>query len=163
MRSWLLLSCLVWGVAFAQLQVEVVIPEGSALRIISPAVVNFDLTRVAFPPLAFPAYFEATDPAAPITIELFSNIAGGWALTVDFEGLVSDAGDVLLPSQIAYRLNGVNGDGDWLPLGPSIRLLTGLVASTAYERHVLELRLQLFGNERPGSYEGTLVFRLVPL
>jgi|GEM_PF-165914 len=161
MRSWLLLSCLVWGVAFAQLQVEVVIPEGSALRIISPAVVNFDLTTVAFPPLAFPAYFEATDPAAPITIELFSNIAESWRLEVDFAGLLSaDGGNLLPPSQIVYRLNGV---GEWMPLGPSVTLLTGQGASTAYERHVLELRLKLYGNERPGSYEGTLVFRLVPL
>jgi hypothetical protein len=159
MRSLLLLACLVWGAAQAQVSLEVNVPEGSALRI-SQAQLGLDLERVAFPPLAFPAYFEVTDPAEPITIELFSSIAGGWKLRVEFAGLESEEGNLLLPSQIVYRLNGA---GDWLPLGPSVTLLTGQGVSTAYERHTLELRLKLLGNERPGAYEGALVFSLAPL
>lgn len=157
-RSWLLLSCLVWGVAFAQFSVQTNVPEGSTLRI-GQQEISLDLGQVAFPPLAFPAYFDLTRPGSPITINLFSNIAGGWALRVNFTGLESRE-DLLLPSQIEYRLNGV---GDWLPLGPSINLLNSYGASTDFENHRLELRLRLLGNERPGSYEGRLVFSLAPL
>lgn len=154
----LLLSCLASGVAFAQLSLEVNIPEGSALRI-SHQEVSFDLEQVGFPPPAFPAYFGPTDPTVPISIELFSNIEGGWALTVGFAGLVGEEGALLLPSQLEYRLD----DGVWLSLGPSITLLTGQGASVGFAQHRLELQLQLLGNERPGAYEGTLVFSLVPL
>ena len=35
-------------------------------------------------------------------------------------------------------------------------LLVGQGTSNGYERHTLELRLQLTGNEAPGTYRGVL-------
>jgi hypothetical protein len=150
------LAGIVLAVAFAQLPVGATIPEGSALVINHDQVV-FDLSRTAFPPPSFPWTFEPTAPQEPIELQLYSNLEGGWALTISFDGLFGPDGDVLLPSQVRYRLDGA---GDWFALAPAVTLVSGYGVSHDYQRYLLELQLQLFGNERPGTYEGTLIFSL---
>jgi len=150
------LAVLTLGNAHAQVSLGATIPEGSAL-LVSHDEVAFDLSQTAFPPPSFPWPFEPTAPEEPIEIQLYSNLEGGWALTVEFDGLLSDDGALLLPSQVRYRLDGA---GDWFPLGQVVTLLSGYGVSHDYQRHLLEFRLELMGNERPGTYAGTLVFSL---
>lgn len=150
------LALLLMGGAHAQLSFGATIPEGSAL-IVSHDDVEFDLSQTPYPPPSFPWSFEPTAPEGPLEIQLYSNLDGGWALTVEFEGLLSDDGALLLPSQVRYRLD---GSGEWFPLGQVVTLLSGYGVSHDYQRHLLEFRLELMGNERPGAYAGTLVFSL---
>jgi hypothetical protein len=150
------LAAVAFGGVHAQVSLGATIPEGSALLLSHDEVV-FDLSQTAFPPPSFPWVFEPTAPEGPVEIQLYSNLEGGWALSVEFDGLLSEEGALLLPSQVRYRLDGA---GAWLPLGQLVTLLSGYGVSHDYQRHLLEFRLELMGNERPGAYAGTLVFSL---
>lgn len=141
--------------AAAQVPVGVNLPEGSALALSAEEVV-FDLERAGFPPPAFPHPYAPTSPPGPLTLSVFSNVEGGWAVEVMAEPLVAEGGRLLSPSQLEVRVNG----GPWLPLGPKTVLLTGSGPSGGYQRYLLEFRLVLTGSEAPGVYRGSLVFTL---
>ncbi|GAB5601516.1 hypothetical protein FJNA_00400 [Thermus sp. FJN-A] len=142
-------------VALAQVPIGVNLPEGSALTLSAEEVV-FDLARTGYPPPTFPFAYAPTAPSGPLTLSVFSNLEGGWTVEVLAEPLVADGGKLLSPSQLEVRVNG----GPWTPLGPRTVLLTGSGPSGGYQRHLVEVRLILTGQEAPGVYRGSLVFAL---
>ncbi len=143
------------GFALAQVPIGVNLPEGSALSL-SAEEVFFNLAQAPFPPPSFPYAYSPTNPGGPLTLSLFSNVEGGWALEVLAEPLVAEGGRLLSPSQLEVRVDG----GPWVPLGPRVVLLTGSGPTAGYRRHLLEFRLVLTGQEAPGVYRGSLVFTL---
>lgn len=152
---WLLGSLLF--IAQAQLPVGADIPAGSVIKLSQDKVV-FDLESQPYPPPKFPAYYELNEP---VVVSFFSNIDGNWNMEAGLSGgLVNQDGPAIPASQLEYRLNGF---GEWRPLGQNIILLTRLSASAAYEEVLLELRLKLVGNERPGRYQGVLELTLTGL
>lgn len=142
-------------VALAQVPVELQMPGGSALMLSSDRLV-FDLRQTAYPPAEFPAYYPATTPEGPLELRVFSNIDGGWFLSATLTPLVSESGRAIDPDRIEMRVDG----GIWFPLGNAVVLFVGQGPSEAYERYLVELRLRLEGNERPGFYRGNLTFTL---
>ena len=149
---WLLWTGLL---ALAQVPVGVNLPEGSALTLSAEEVV-FDLAQGAYPPPSFPYAYAPTSPRGPLTLSVFSNLEGGWAVEVLAEPLIAEGGKLLSPSPLEVRVDG----GPWMPLGPRTVLLTGSGPSGGYRRHLLEFRLVLTGQEAPGLYRGSLVFTL---
>ncbi len=141
--------------ALAQVPVGVNLPEGSALSLSAEEVV-FDLAQKGYPPPTFPYPYDPTSPPGPLTLSVFSNVEGGWAVEVLAEPLVAEGGKVLSPSQLEVRVDG----GPWTALGPRTVLVTGSGPSGGYRRHLLEFRLVLTGSEAPGVYRGSLVFTL---
>lgn len=150
-------------IALAQTDIGVEIPEGSSMTL-SATAFRFDLSGSDYPPPEFPAYYlpvavdEGTGAAREDGAELrvFSNVGGNWRVAIGFDGLRTAAGDLLPPDRLEYRLGG----GPWRAFAPSTTLLTGSGQTLGYEEARLELRLRLEGDERPGSYRGTLIFTL---
>lgn len=141
----------------AQLPVGAEVPAGSVLTLSEDKVV-FDLVTQGYPPPAFPAFYTLSEP---IVISFFSNVDGNWTIEAGISGgLLSQNGALIPAAQLEYRLDGA---GEWRPLGQRVVLLTRLSASAAYEKSLLELRLKLIGNERPGRYQGVLEFSLTGL
>lgn len=153
MRSLVLL--LVLGMALAQVPIGVNLPEGTSLSLNAEEVV-FDLTQRNYPPPSFPFAYSPTSPSGPLTLRLFTNLEGGFAVEVEASPLLAEGGAEIPASQVEYRLNG----GPWIPLGPKVVLLTGSGPTAGYQSYVLEFRLVLTGQEVPGVYRGSLLFTL---
>lgn len=156
MRS--LFLALLLGLALAQVPIGVNLPEGSSLSLSAEEVV-FDLSQAPYPPPSFPFAYAPTQPSLPLTLRLFTNLQGGFAVEVEATPLLSETGAEIPAVQLEYRLNG----GPWIPLGPRVVLLTGQGPTLGYQSHLLEFRLVLTGREAPGVYRGSLLFSLVPL
>ncbi|MFN4072382.1 MAG: hypothetical protein ACK4G4_03025 [Thermus sp.] len=143
------------ALALAQVPIGVNLPEGTSLSLSAEEVV-FDLTQSPFPPPSFPYAYAPTAPPGPLTLRLFTNLEGGFAVEVEATPLLAEGGAQIPSSQVEYRLNG----GPWIPLGPKIILLTGSGPTAGYQSYVLEFRLVLTGQEVPGVYRGSLLFTL---
>lgn len=159
-RPWLLVAlvcvaCLA-GRAQGQPLLGLSVPEGSALTLSADTVV-FDLRDAAYPPAAFPAWYAPSRPTAPVTLDLFTNIESSWLVVAGFEGLLREDGTALPADRIEFRVDG----GPWVPFGRSTTLATGRGATPGYLHYDLEFRLRLEGDERPGVYQGVLLFSLV--
>ena len=153
------LACLLLGlilnVSHAQVAVGVEIPTDTTITL-SEETLTFDLAAQGYPPESFPARYTAKE--GEVEIKLFSNIAGGWALNVSLEnGLVGPNNATIPVAQLATRVDG----GSWQALAEKVTLLTS--SGVGEETHTLELRLELLGNERPGTYQGVLSFSLTSL
>ncbi|MDM7325329.1 MAG: hypothetical protein P3W93_010215 [Thermus sp.] len=153
MRHWAILLTFSW--ALAQVPIGVNLPEGTSLSLSAEEVV-FDLTQSTFPPPSFPYAYPPSAPQGPLTLRLFTNLGGGFAVEVEATPLLAEGGAQISPGQVEYRLNG----GPWIPLGPKVVLLTGSGPTSGYQSHVLEFRLVLTGQEAPGIYRGSLLFTL---
>ncbi|WP_240307566.1 hypothetical protein [Thermus caldifontis] len=153
MRYWAMMLVLSW--ALAQVPIGVNLPEGTSLSLSAEEVV-FDLTQSPYPPPSFPFAYAPSSPQGPVTLRLFTNLEGGFALEVEASPLLSEGGAQIPASQVEYRLNG----GPWIPLGPKVVLLTGTGPTAGYQSYVLEFRLVLTGQEVPGVYRGSLLFTL---
>lgn len=153
----LLVASVLLGTSSAQLGVGTEVPEASVITV-SNELVRFDLAEQGYPPPDFPHYYLPSAPTEPVLIRLFSNYENGWILEADFAtGLVGPAGREIPPGQLEYSLDG----GPWLPFAPRVSLMTSQGASNSFEEHTLEFRLQLLGNEAPGTYRGVMSFILV--
>lgn len=157
-RRLLALAVLLGVLARAQVPVVLEFPEGSALEL-SAAEVTFDLARLGYPPQQLPAHYPPTAPGEPPVLRLFSNLEGAWALEAELSDLATPDGDWLPADRVEVRLNG----GPWLPLGSPVRLWLGEGPTRGYREGVLEFRLRVVGDERPGRYRGVLVLRLLRL
>ncbi|MCS7218316.1 MAG: hypothetical protein NZ846_04995 [Thermus sp.] len=146
---------LLWGLGLAQVPIGVNLPEGTSLSLSAEEVV-FDLTQAPFPPPSFPFAYPPSRPQAPLSLRVFTNLEGGFAVEVQAGPLLSDRGGEIPAGQLEYRLNG----GPWIPLGPRVVLLTGSGPTGGYRTHTLEFRLVLTGREAPGMYRGSLLFTL---
>ncbi|GLV46967.1 hypothetical protein TJA_01430 [Thermus sp. LT1-2-5] len=151
----LLALALVLGFAWAQVPIGVNLPEGSSLSLSAEEVV-FDLTQAPYPPPQFPYAYPPTRPSGALSLRLFTNLEGGFALEVEATPLLSETGAEIPAAQVEYRLNG----GPWIPLGPKVILLTGTGPTAGYQTYALEFRLVLTGQEVPGTYRGSLLFTL---
>jgi hypothetical protein len=143
------------ALALAQVPIGVNLPEGTSLSL-SAEEILFDLTQSAYPPPSFPYAYAPTLPQGPLTLRLFTNLEGGFAVEVEATPLLAEGGAEIPPGQVEYRLNG----GPWIPLGPKVVLLTGSGPTSGYQSYVLEFRLVLTGREVPGVYRGSLLFTL---
>ncbi|WP_243030432.1 hypothetical protein [Thermus altitudinis] len=153
MRRWAILLAFSW--ALAQVPIGVNLPEGTSLSLSTEEVV-FDLTQSHFPPPNFPYAYLPSSPQGPLTLRLFTNLEGGFAVEVEATPLLAEGGAQIPAGQVEYRLNG----GPWIPLGPKVVLLTGSGPTAGYQSYVLEFRLVLTGQEAPGVYRGSLLFTL---
>lgn len=153
MRYWAMILVSSW--ALAQVPIGVNLPEGTSLSLSTEEVV-FDLTQSAYPPPSFPFAYAPSVPQSPVTLRLFTNLEGGFALEVEATPLLAEGGAQIPAGQVEYRLNG----GPWIPLGPKVVLLTGTGPTAGYQSYVLEFRLVLTGQEVPGVYRGSLLFTL---
>ena len=150
-----LLTCVLLSLTHAQVAVGVEIPTDTTITL-SEETLTFDLEAQGYPPESFPARY--TSKEGEVKLKLFSNIAGGWALNVALaSGLVGPNGVTIPVAQLATRVDG----GSWQPLAAEVALLTS--SGVGEETHTLELRLELIGNERPGTYQGVLSFSLTGL
>jgi len=143
------------SLAWAQLPLQVEFPTGSSLQLSSREVV-FDLSKSGFPPRDLPAYYYPVKPEEGLSLRLFSNLTGGWALAASLEPLADRNGNWLPPDRVEVRLDG----GPWLPLSTAVVLMVGSGPTSGYQEHAIEFRLQVKGDELPGSYQGVLVFSL---
>lgn len=143
------------GLALAQVPIGVNLPEGTSLSLSAEEVV-FDLAQAPFPPPSFPFAYGPSRPSGALTLRLFTNLEGGFALEVEAGPLVAPNGAEIPIGQVEYRLNG----GPWIPLGPRVVLLTDTGPTGGYRNHTLEFRLVLTGREAPGTYRGSLLFTL---
>lgn len=138
-------------------------PGVGSLRV-DPVEIHFDLSDELYPPPEFPSYYsprhENLDWDGVIHLDVNANL-GSWLVTAEFHGLVNEQDNVLLPaSQLQYR---VDESEQWesFVLG-NTTLLMGVPGQldAATESHTLQLRLEVTGQETPGSYTGTLLFTL---
>ncbi|MEN2981823.1 MAG: hypothetical protein ABDH20_04400 [Thermus sp.] len=146
---------LLWGLGLAQVPIGVNLPEGTSLSLSTEEVV-FDLTQAPFPPPSFPFAYPPSRPLGPLSLRVFTNLEGGFAVEVQAGSLLSERGGEIPAGQLEYRLDG----GPWIPLGPRVVLLTGSGPTGGYRTHTLEFRLVLTGRETPGTYRGSLLFTL---
>ena len=154
-KVFLAAALLFCSLAWAQLPLQVEFPTGSSLELSSRDVV-FDLRKTGFPPRELPAYYYPVEPADGLSLRLFSNLEGGWVLTAGLEPLAGRKGNWLPPERVEVRLDG----GPWLPLSSGVVLMVGSGPTGGYQKHTIEFRLQVRGDELPGSYQGVLVFSL---
>lgn len=156
MKVWpLIVAAFLAGCARAQLPLMVRFPEGSVLELSTDAVV-FDLGRQGFPPRRLPAYYPPTGPGTPVTLRLYSNLEGSWALVAEMTALTREDGRWLPASRLEVRLDG----GPWLALGKPVTLWVGQGPTQGYHEFRLEFRLRVEGDEQPGRYRGALLLRL---
>ncbi|WP_457629867.1 hypothetical protein [Oceanithermus sp.] len=150
-----LLAAFLFSLAWAQLPLQVEFPTGSSLQL-SSRELSFDLSKSGFPPRELPAYYYPQAAGGGTELRLFSNLAGGWALTAGLEPLAGPGGNWLPPDRVEVRIDG----GPWLPLSTAVVLLVGSGPTGGYQEHLVEFRLRVSGDELPGSYQGVLVFSL---
>ncbi len=136
--------------AQATWQVESLIPDVISIRM-PTTTIGFAVDAADYPPDAFPARYDATQPeGGSLPVQVFSNAEGTWSLLLEVPDLRDDAAGTLLPaSQVLYRVN----DGLWLRADGSPQIVyTGVGPTTGWHELRIDFALELTGVERGGAY-----------
>jgi hypothetical protein len=159
----LLLAAPAFGNPFIGAGTTVELPSVGSLTI-RPIEIHFDLTGPDYPPESFDnAYYApAGRDGEEVVVRpaVTSGSSARWQVNVEFAGFSDAATQATLDAdRLQYSLNA----SDWLPFGKGeIALVMGPDASTKMlESYDLRLRLQVFGDEKPGLYSGMFRFTLV--